>query len=647
MSFRRFALVLLVSLVIFPVAAQESTRYEAPDDGFSLPVPAGWTAEQGDYGGILTSSTGAQVLWTAVEAQDADSGSLAALELLVPTFVGAPIAREEFPATGGIWVQQVYVNFLTGKVVVTLSLQSGDLVYVALVAPTDEATITAITPDLVSMLIGFNHKSSIDISGQTPVMLDEQLSELDSYITGALERFNIPGAAVGVVQNGEVIFLQGYGVTDTMTNTPITTDTRFMIGSVSKSMTALLFAQLVDEGVFAWNTPVVEVFPDFALSDPAQTAEITMRDLLSMSSGLPRYDVPMFLEAMTPPQLIADLATYPLVSANGEAYHYNNQIVATGGFIAAVLTGSSLDAAGEGYAELLKSRLFIPAGMNDTTVNFDEALASGQVATSHYYDMVQQVYLPVPLNYERFVVPVAPAGAVWSTIDDMTRYMLLQLGEGTLPDGTSIVSTENLTVTHTGVVEMGSGAQYALGWVDGDRFGQPLLQHDGATAGFTATFAFLPDADLGIVVLANRSGSTLGDAIRDYVIELAFGLEHEADAVHEATAKGIAGFFTALMNQAAVSLDPVTPESVESFLGDYERSVRILFAEDGTLTFSAGLGQAPLYATADSHTFVMGGVLSGIEARFTETDTGIAVSLTSLLANFTETTPPLILNKID
>lgn len=651
MGFRyRIVALFFTFLILVPVNAQSPTRYTAPDGKFSLPIPDGWTVEQVDNTGVFTYPQGGQVIWLAVEAQDADSGSETAMAQLKPDFTGVPFARDEFPAMGGVWVQQVYVNVLTGKIAVTLSLHSGKTAYVAWVAPTDEATLTAITPSLVSMLVGFNFKSDIDLSDAQAVTLDEaMLSELDAYITQALDRFEIPGAAVGVVQNGQVIFMKTYGVADNQTNTPVTPDTRFMIGSVTKSMTALLFAQLVDEGVFAWDTPVVEVFPSFALADADHTAQLTMRDFLSMSSGLPRYDIPLFLDVMTPPELIADLATYPLVNAYSEAYHYNNQMVAAGGFIAAVLTGTPLEAAGDGYADLLESRVFAPLGMSNTTVNFDAAFTSGQTATPHSYDLITDSYLPIPLGFERFVIPVAPAGAVWSTIEDMTHYLTFQLGDGLAPDGSRLVSAENLAYTHTGVIEIGLGASYALGWINGDRFGQPLLQHDGGTAGFTTTLALLPEANLGVVILSNRSGGTLGDAVRDYVIELAFGLEHQADRVHAATAGSIKDFLDTMRGQTQLSLDPVSAEIIAPFIGEYERGVHIWVADDGHLMLTGELGETTLYAAkayGDS-TFISVGILGGLEAHFDQDSEGVTVTFTSLLGSVTETTPPLVLRKLN
>ena len=161
------------------------------------------------------------------------------------------------------------------------------------------------------------------------------LADVEAYVAGALARFGVPGAAVAVVQGGALRLARGFGVTELGGGgRPVGPGTRFVIGSIPKSMTALLVATLVDEGRLGagWDTPVVDVLPQFALADPAATAAVTFRDLLSMRSGLPRFDGPLFFRPLTPEQVVESLADVPLRAPPGEAFGYTNQGYATAGF---------------------------------------------------------------------------------------------------------------------------------------------------------------------------------------------------------------------------------------------------------------------------------------------------------------------------
>ena len=174
----------------------------------------------------------------------------------------------------------------------------------------------------------------------TGALTESALAEMADYVAGALERFGVPGASVAVVQGGALRFARGFGVTELGGGgRPVGPDTRFIIGSVPKSMTALLVATLVDEGRLGWDTPVVEALPQFTLADPAATAAVTFRDLLSMRSGLPRFDGPLFFRPLTPEEVIESLGEVPLSAPPGEVFGYTNQGYATAGFAAAAPPG--------------------------------------------------------------------------------------------------------------------------------------------------------------------------------------------------------------------------------------------------------------------------------------------------------------------
>ena len=175
---------------------------------------------------------------------------------------------------------------------------------------------------------------------------------------------------------------------------------------------------------------------------------------------------------------------------------------------------------------------------------------------------------PLDIDSERLLTPVAPAGSHWSTARDMARYLLTQLNAGVSPDGTRIVSTENLYATWEPQVPISALESYGLGWMTGEYKGSRVIHHGGNTLGFTSDFAFLPEAGVGIVVLANTQGSNTLDAfaVRTRLFELLYGLESEVE-------EGIDFLLTQMEMYLAelhsVMQDHLDADTVLPFLGRY------------------------------------------------------------------------------
>lgn len=149
---------------------------------------------------------------------------------------------------------------------------------------------------------------------------------------------------VAVVQGGEVRLLRGFGIRALGSDAPVTPDTRLMIGSVGKTMTTLLMARLVEEGRLSWDQPVRSVLPGFAVADPELSETITVQNLVCACSGVPRRDMEFLFNAETldAEAVIASLAGFEFFTGFGEAFQYSNQLVATGGWVAAAADGAAL-----------------------------------------------------------------------------------------------------------------------------------------------------------------------------------------------------------------------------------------------------------------------------------------------------------------
>jgi CubicO group peptidase (beta-lactamase class C family) len=334
-----------------------------------------------------------------------------------------------------------------------------------------------------------------------------------------------------------------------------------------------------------------------------------------MSSGVPRYDIAMAVQILGPDEMIESLADIPMVSAPGQRFNYSNQMVAAAGFIAALAAGGQYgETLDDTYAALMQTRIFEPIGMSSTTLDLEAAAADDDHAMPHTWDPATGNLFALSLDGERYYIPQAPAGAVWSNAEDMARYMLTEFGQGIAPDGSRVVSAENLFVTQTAEISMGGGNSYGMGWMIGEYHGLRLVEHGGGTMGFSSEFAFLPEARLGVIVLTNRNlAHDFGFAMRDYVFELAFGLDHEADALYMASSEQQ----DLLVEQMVSRVNPamLNAADVADFVGRYEREVQVTF-RDGRLMLNVAIGEFRLLPTRDEGLFVADGAIAGNLFRF-------------------------------
>jgi CubicO group peptidase (beta-lactamase class C family) len=442
-----------------------------------------------------------------------------------------------------------------------------------------------------------------DLTGVTPLPLTGKLlAEFESYIATTLVDLDVPGTAVGVVQGGEVVFLRGFGVREKGRPEPVTADTLLRIGSVTKSFSSLLAATLVDAGQLTWNTPLVDLLPTFAVEDAELTPRLTVGDAFCACSGLPRRDLEFILPAhdLTPERLIASMVDLPLTAPYGEKYQYSNQLVAAGGFAAGVADGGSPEALGHSFQIALRDRVLNPIGMPRTTYDLHAVVADNDYATPHAANLFGET-LPVPLMMDdTWLVPVAPSGALWSSAREMVRYVQTELGRGIAPDGGRVVSAENLErtwqpgvalpVSPTAPPEMAAFAQhYGMGWVIGEYGGQRAVWHSGGTLGFSSLVTFLPESDLGIVVLTNGSGNAgqLTFAVTFRLFELLFEQPMTMQSVVETYLEGMASARAEYLK----TVGQLDPAAVTPFLGTYANPALgelTLLLRDDTLTFVSG-----------------------------------------------------------
>lgn len=395
---------------------------------------------------------------------------------------------------------------------------------------------------------------------------EAQSQALREFIVPALETAAIPGAAVAIVQGGRVVYAAGFGTQRAGDDAAVTPSTRFMIGSTTKSLTTLLMARLVDEGKLTWSTRVIDLLPGFALGDPDTTARLELRHTASASTGMPRQDMEFLFKysGVTPEDRMAEMRTMHPTTGFGETFQYSNFLVAAGGYAAAradTPDGPLEDA----YERAMRELVLDPLGMTNTVLRQEDA-TTGEAASPHAADLDGTV-IPIPLHFEQAVYSVAPAGGAWSTVLDLARYLLLELGKGEI-DGKRLISEASLVERRKRGVKVNDKTSYGLGLFISNDSGLEIVHHGGNTLGFSSDLFFLPGQDIGVVALTNAFAATLFlMALRRRVLEIAFGAESKAD---EAIA--MAGRLRAEgveSTRKRMTVDPAGLEWVAALLGTY------------------------------------------------------------------------------
>lgn len=574
----------------FSVEQPHQVIFEDPEGRFSVVIPKNWHTSSAQEYNTLTDPDGAiKVYVLSVESNNTEQGLKAAWAIVEPAFALQPAKIKTPPQEG---VEQVAkVTYQTDDPQRAVSA-TGQLVQGRVYAILTDGTAEAIDrrqSQLTIIQTGYDIKAvkKVDLTGVAPQPFDARMqAELEAYIAEAMPRADIPGAAVAIVQNGRIVYEKGFGVRELGKSDQITPETRMMIGSTGKTMTTMMMATVVDDGKMTWDTPAQQIYPNFAVADPQLSRQITMRNLVCACTGVPRRDLDMFFNAshLTAEGVVASLRTFEFFTPIGETFQYSNQMVATGGYLAAHAAGNGTSDLYTDYLAQMQQRVFDPIGMDQTTFSFDAVQASGNYALPHSANLYGE-YTPLPLAYEQALKFFAPAGVSWSTAHDMARYLITELNQGISLDGVRVVSPENLAETWQPQVPITAQSGYGLGWMVDQYKGLRLIHHDGNTQGFTAELAFLPESNLGIVVLANAARSNnFNEAVRFRLLELAFGQPkvHDAQFVYQAKQ---------LSSETAPLLGELDTAAVAPYLGAYYNEALgdlTLRLEDGKLSLDAG-----------------------------------------------------------
>ena len=337
---------------------------------------------------------------------------------------------------------------------------------------------------------------SVVASAQSLPLQQVDRDRIDAYIQSRMQIANIPGLALGVVYGDEVVYLKGYGIAGP-DERAVTPQTPFILGSTSKSFTALAVMQLVEAGKIDLNAPVTTYLPWFHTNDAAASAQITVRHLLNQNSGLPTDAGRLGIadndqSDMALENGIRDLSGIQLSQPAGQSYEYANDNYNILGLIIQAVSGSS-------YEEYVRSAIFAPLHMSHSAAALSDPAVTDIAKGYRYW-----FFLPVAFDapYPR---RMTPSGFLISSAEDIAHYLTAQLNDGMY--GTSqLLSPQGIATLHAPGARIGSLSSYGMGWVIQGDPGSTEIWHNGDVSNFHSNLLLLPDQHIGIVILINVGG---------------------------------------------------------------------------------------------------------------------------------------------
>lgn len=333
-------------------------------------------------------------------------------------------------------------------------------------------------------------------------------ADLDAYVARAMKTFETPGIAVAIVKDGKVVIAKGFGVKKLGDPAPVTAETLFGIGSNTKAFTAATLATLVDEGKLSWDDRVEDKLPGFAMYDPYASHEMTVRDLLCHRSGLSLGEGDMLLwphTTYTRAEIVHRIRGMKPAYSFRSKYAYSNLMFITAGELTKAATGKS-------WEEAVRERIFDPIGM--THSGFSNADLKDGVDYAWPHTLVDG---KIKVDAIEDKDTISSAGAINSSVNDLAKWVIVQLNHGKLPNSEKRVfsekqSEEMWSAQTVMPIEKLDGplaslapnfAAYGLGWALRDYHGHKIVGHSGGLMGFLTRVVMVPDENLGVIVLTN------------------------------------------------------------------------------------------------------------------------------------------------
>ena len=341
--------------------------------------------------------------------------------------------------------------------------------------------------------------------------------DLEALIAEVMDEWKIPGLAIAVVQNGEAALVKAYGLRDVEAGLPVTTDTHFMICSITKSFTSTGLALLVDEQRLDWKNPVRDYIPEFRLHDAVATDRITVRDLLCHQSGLPRHDWIHMPGDLSPAQMLAAMRYLEPSTDIRSTFQYQNLGYLVAGMVAERISGQS-------WTAFTRARLTDKLHMT-VTFTAEDFAAAADAAVPYAMDGDTR------LRAKLWPISTTPSGGINTSIADFANWLRLHLDKGEFagqrllsPSLMRELQTPRVHVMASEFAEIGD-VHYGFGFGVHNYRGERVVSHGGGWIGWSTLMTMLPERGVGVAVFTNRDASPVPDILTNYVFDRVCGRE--------------------------------------------------------------------------------------------------------------------------
>ena len=372
--------------------------------------------------------------------------------------------------------------------------------------------------------------------------LQKRLAKIEQKAEARRKELGIPGMSLAIVKDGKVILSKGYGYKNFEKQIPVTADTQFAIGSATKAFTALSVLMNKDAGKLSLDENPRKYLPYFKVNDAEINEKITVKNLLTHSSGLNRTDLGWITGKLTREEIIKVAGEAKPMAKLGEKFLYQNVMYAAAGEIVGKVNNTT-------WENYVAQNILKPLGMLNSSVTVAEMQKTKDYSFGYEYnsDTKQTELLPT-----RDLLPISPAGSINSSANDMTKWLEFVLNKGKI-GGKRLVSEESFNEWTSPQMKVGGGMDYAMGWFVQDWNGKKVVQHGGNIDGFNSMVALLPEENLGFVMLTNVSASTLGNELMPIIWDGILSEEKSADQTLSADAAKVVGKYS--FAQAGFDID--------------------------------------------------------------------------------------------
>ena len=319
-------------------------------------------------------------------------------------------------------------------------------------------------------------------------------AQLTALLEERRQALHIPGMAFVVVQDGRVVYAHAFGERDIASHAPVTLHTLFPIGSATKSFTSMAAALSQDAGVLTFDDHPQRFLPYFRMADAEANANVTLRDMLSHRTGLmAKNDLATVSTALTREDYIRAAGGAEPTAPFRQRFQYSNVMFTAAGEAVAAANHTT-------WENLIATRILAPLGMRESVANVRDMAATPDHVTGYVWNGAAWIATPPTSSLQ----PMAPAGSIASSADDMARWLLMLTNSGEI-DGHRFVSEGAFRELTTPVMHMNATISYAMGWGVYDWNGLHVVEHNGGGEGIAALVSFIPERRTGFVLLSNTS----------------------------------------------------------------------------------------------------------------------------------------------